>query len=144
MKPQMPMNPLTDAQLDGALTAEQDQILPSSGFADAVMTSIRAEAAAPAPIPFPWKRAIPGLVCMAAGVAVLVALVVQVVSALMSASVRRGPASVTGKFGMPQSWNLDLATLLHFVSGPDLAWITLALAIPFVCLFALRRLIFSR
>ena len=38
------------------------EIVPSSGFTDAVMEAVRRDAAAPAPIPFPWKRAIPGFV----------------------------------------------------------------------------------
>ena len=37
-------------------------IAPSSGFAAAVSDALRAEAAAPKPLPFPWLRALPGLV----------------------------------------------------------------------------------
>jgi hypothetical protein len=138
MKPHLPLNPVNDAQMDAALSVEQDQILPSSGFADAVMTVVQAEAAAPAPIPFPWKRAIPGMVGLAAGLAILVTLV----AALVSAFFRGGPASVSGHPGNP--WKLDLAPFVHFVTGYDVAWMALALAIPLVCLLALRRLIFTR
>jgi hypothetical protein len=42
--------------------AREEEILPSSGFAVSVMDAVRREAAAPPPIPFPWKRALPGLV----------------------------------------------------------------------------------
>ena len=41
--------------------SREDEILPSSGFAASVMDAVRREAAAPPPIPFPWKRALPGL-----------------------------------------------------------------------------------
>jgi hypothetical protein len=140
MKTRTPRNPVTDAQLDAALLADHDQILPSSGFADAVMTAVRADAAAPAPIPFPWKRAVPGLVGVVAGFALLVALLV----ALVSTFARSGPASAAGEVGITSNWKLDFAPLLHYVSAPDMAWITLAIAIPLVCLLALRRLIFSR
>ena len=45
---------------DGILSSEEP-ILPSSGFADAVMRAVRREVAAPPPISFPWKYALPGL-----------------------------------------------------------------------------------
>lgn len=43
------------------ILATEDELIPSSGFLSAVMERVREEAAAPAPIPFPWKRAIPGI-----------------------------------------------------------------------------------
>ena len=47
--------------------ASQDSIIPSSGFAASVMEAVRRDAEAPPPIPFPWKRALPGLIyCMGA------------------------------------------------------------------------------
>ena len=69
--PKTPNPQLTDAQLDAALGAEHDGILPSSGFADAVMFAVQAEA--PAPIPFPWRRAIPGMIAAAGALGLLVA-----------------------------------------------------------------------
>ena len=44
------------------ILSEEDDILPSSGFASSVMDAVRCEASAPPPIPFPWTRALPGLV----------------------------------------------------------------------------------
>ena len=49
------------------ILATEEELIPSSGFLGAVMESVREEAAMPAPIPFPWKRAVPGFV-LAAGV----------------------------------------------------------------------------
>jgi hypothetical protein len=46
--------------IDRILAAEEE-LLPSSGFLASVMERVQEEAAAPAPIPFPWKRAIPGI-----------------------------------------------------------------------------------
>ncbi len=46
--------------LDRILAGESG-IEPSSGFAETVMDAVRAEAARPAPIPFPWRRLLPGL-----------------------------------------------------------------------------------
>ena len=54
-----------NAGLEQILAAEQD-LLPSSGFLAAVMEQVEREAAVPPPIPFPWKRAIPGMVLAAA------------------------------------------------------------------------------
>lgn len=50
---------MTRDALDRILSSE-DQIVPSSGFAASVMDAVRREAATPPPIPFPWKRALPG------------------------------------------------------------------------------------
>jgi hypothetical protein len=50
-----------------AILAQEDEIAPASGFLARVMEKVQEEAAAPPPIPFPWKRAIPGFV-LAAGV----------------------------------------------------------------------------
>ena len=54
--------------VDRILSAEEE-LAPSSGFVSAVMERVREEAAAPAPIPFPWKRAVPGAVLALGGVA---------------------------------------------------------------------------
>jgi hypothetical protein len=61
-----------NGEVDRILSRE-DEILPSSGFAVSVMDAVRREAAAPPPIPFPWKRALPGLVV--GGVALALVLV---------------------------------------------------------------------
>jgi hypothetical protein len=47
------------------ILATEEALIPSSGFLVSVMESVREEAAAPPPIPFPWKRAIPGMVLTA-------------------------------------------------------------------------------
>jgi hypothetical protein len=49
------------AALDRILAAEEE-LLPTFGFLASVMERVEEEAAAPAPIPFPWKRAIPGII----------------------------------------------------------------------------------
>lgn len=55
---------MNDDMLHRALAGE-DELLPSSGFVAGVMERINAEAAAPPPIPFPWKRVLPGFVLCA-------------------------------------------------------------------------------
>ena len=49
------------ANLDRILALEEE-LAPSSGFVASVMDHVRQEAAAPEPIPFPWKRALPGMI----------------------------------------------------------------------------------
>lgn len=59
----------SDPELDTItrILAAQEELLPSSGFVSGVMERVHQEAAALPPIPFPWKRAIPGI-ALAAGV----------------------------------------------------------------------------
>jgi hypothetical protein len=65
---------MRDNEIDRILSQE-NQIAPSSGFVHSVMGSVRREAAAPPPIPFPWPRALPGIVAYGAA---LVWLIVQI------------------------------------------------------------------
>jgi hypothetical protein len=51
---------MLDAKIE-AILASEEELIPSSGFLASVMESVREEAAAPPPIPFPWKRALPGI-----------------------------------------------------------------------------------
>ena len=83
-------------EIDRILSRE-DEILPSSGFAVSVMDAVRREAAAPPPIPFPWKRALPGLV--AAGLALAVVLVAVIVQLGRASTTAQFSASVPS--GMP-------------------------------------------
>ncbi len=48
-----------------AILLDEQELIPSSGFLAATMERVREEAAAPKPIPFPWLRALPGLVLVA-------------------------------------------------------------------------------
>jgi hypothetical protein len=49
-----------------AILVSEEAIVPSSGFLAAVMERVQEESRAPAPIPFPWTRAIPGFALAAA------------------------------------------------------------------------------
>jgi hypothetical protein len=59
------------------ILSRQDEIVPSSGFVASVMETVQQETAAPAPIPFPWKRALPMFVAMLAALTMLVAGIVE-------------------------------------------------------------------
>jgi hypothetical protein len=51
-------------------------IEPSANFARNVMQQVRAEAAVPPPIEFPWRRFLPGVITAAAALLVVAVLVV--------------------------------------------------------------------
>jgi len=50
----------TEFQAIDRILASEDDLVPSSGFLASVMERVEHEATTPAPIPFPWKRALPG------------------------------------------------------------------------------------
>ena len=52
--------------IDAILATEED-LIPSSGFLATVLESVHEEARLPKPIPFPWRRAVPGIL-LAGGV----------------------------------------------------------------------------
>lgn len=51
---------MRDDDLDRILSGEEP-IAPSAGFVASVMVAVRQENATPAPLSFPWKRALPGI-----------------------------------------------------------------------------------
>lgn len=53
------------------LLIDDDDVAPSSGFAASVMDAIQREASAPPPIPFPWQRALPGLIATSVALALM-------------------------------------------------------------------------
>jgi hypothetical protein len=108
------------------ILSREDEILPSSGFAVSVMDAVRREAAAPPPIPFPWKRALPGLVAAGFALAlVLVAGVVVIAQVVRTSTVPQLSMSLPSlltpilglqrNLGSAASWTV-LALLLTLVS----------------------------
>jgi len=98
------------------------EFLPSSGFTVSVMDAVRREAAAPPPIPFPWKRALPGLVV--AGIALSLVLI-AIASALLQA----------GKAAPPQfsmSFRSVVPSLLRGDIESAAIWTVLALLAAFI------------
>ncbi|MGO9776452.1 MAG: hypothetical protein ACLQGT_06205 [Terracidiphilus sp.] len=54
---------MLDAKIE-ALLAGEEELIPSSGFLGSVMECVQEEAVAPPPIPFPWKRTLPGILAI--------------------------------------------------------------------------------
>ena len=103
---------MTNDDIDLVLSSE-DTIVPSSGFAASVMDTLRREVEAPPPIPFPWKRALPGLVsCVGA-----------LVTLLVLSFMRDGR-----KTELPGG----LTRIIEVANDAGVVWIAIALALSFV------------
>jgi hypothetical protein len=105
------------------ILSREDEILPSSGFAVSVMNAVRQEAAAPPPIPFPWKRALPGLV--AAGLALLLIPTMIVVAMVRRVGI---PATAHGSVSIPSMF----PSLLQPNLEGALIWVALASLVAFL------------
>ena len=127
-----PANLMTDADLDRVLRNDSDSILPPSGFSAAVMTAVTHEATVPAPIPFPWKRALPGLAAVLAAVVLLIAAIASVAH------------SAGGSDRVATRLWTGTAPALLAQHGNEAMWVATAFAIPLVCLFFCRKLILPR
>jgi hypothetical protein len=123
---------MDDAEMDRILF-RQDEIVPSSGFAASVMEAVRREAAAPPPIPFPWKRALP------LGALAAIALLLTVVVVVFAAS-HPGTGSVAP---YPSSGSIQ-GILSENGLGPALTWTGIALLAAFISVTLSMRLVGSR
>jgi hypothetical protein len=117
------------------ILSREDEILPSSGFAVSVMEAVRREASAPPPIPFPWERAMAGLVV--GGLALALVLVAGIVALVQS-----WREATTAQFSM----SLPSALLPMFNGGVESAaiWTVLALLLAFVSVKVSMRLALGR
>jgi hypothetical protein len=130
---------MSDDELDRILSAEQG-VVPSANFARNVMAKVRMEAAAPAPIPFPWKRALPGLVLC----------VLSLTAMCVAAFLRNEPQRLHDTPG-PSIWSAIWTELLSGLGGltralniGGLGWILLALLLTLASVTLSLRLIGRR
>ena len=108
---------------------QQDALLPSSGFAASVMDAIQQQAAVPPPIPFPWKRALPGIAVLLVGVVILCRLAVSAIDGMSQDS-----AGGVDWLAWLMS-NAPSAVLIRTEVAPAI----LALAASFACVAFCRR-----
>jgi hypothetical protein len=111
------------AALDRILAGEEE-LIPTSGFLATVMEQVQEEAALPPPIPFPWKRAVPGM--------------------MLAAGVLGWGAFELVRAGIPALRNAAPGPL-HFPAGlvrpvEQAGWIALALGVSLVSWLLSRRL----
>ena len=114
----------TDQSKVDAILATEEELIPSSGFLGNVMENIRNEAAAPPPIPFPWKRAIPGI--------------------LLAGGVFAWSAVVLFRYGLPPVSGIPLIQPQHLAALErpieETGWVALALGVSLLSWLLSRRL----
>jgi hypothetical protein len=120
-------------EIDRILSRE-DEILPSSGFGASVMDAVRCEAAAPPPIPFPWKRALPGLAV--GGLVVALVLVAGVRAIVQMDNATAPPFSMSSPLAMPPIFRGGIESAV--------IWTILALLVTFVSMKLSMRLASGR
>jgi len=123
---------MSDAEMDRILS-KTDEIQPSSGFVASVMESVRREAAAPPPIPFPWKRALPILLLASFALALLVVL-------LVGAVMEAGRAQAAPVASLPSINTLIPRGTVESTS----LWTILSLVAAFICVKLSMRLAGNR
>jgi hypothetical protein len=96
------------------ILSREEEIFPTSRFADSVMKAVRREAAAPRPIPFPWKRALPGMITVAA---TLIYALVEIALQL-----RAGVAAPR----LPAAWTSLLTPMVNAAVSAEAGWVALA------------------
>jgi hypothetical protein len=103
--------------------AEDEEIVPSSGFAASVLDAVRIDAAEQRALPFPWRRMLPGLAALA------VALLAAVGSVIAS-----GANAASEFVAFPLHWT-------QWLERPDVGWIVVAVAVTAVLPFLSLRLV---
>jgi hypothetical protein len=120
---------MNDQDLDHILSRENagHDIVPSSGFVSSVMDAVHHEAATPPPLPFPWKRALPGLI---ASLALAMVMIVSVVRFGVHTASQLVPAPSTSRFSAQL-----FGTLTHVFDASvqmGAGWVLLALLLSLV------------
>lgn len=108
--------------------ADEEEILPSSGFAASVIEAVRRELLAPPPIPFPWKRAWPGLLALA--------LTLVVVPPALHGPLGRAAAS---RASLPLTLS-SLSSLLRPAADIGAQWVVLALLLTLASIVFAKRI----
>jgi len=130
---------MSDDDLDRILS-RTDDLEPSSCFVKNVMDAVRQEASAPAPIAFPWKRALPGLVLC------VLSLATMCVAALLRPGSQR-LHEASGSSIWTSIWtglSSDSIKVLRAANVGGLGWIILALLLTLASVTLSLRLVGRR
>jgi hypothetical protein len=113
-----------NGDVDRVLSNEHS-IVPSSGFASSVMEAVRQDAVTPPPIPFPWTRALPGLIfCVGA----LITFLVLGLS----------------RPGRGTELSIRLTRILELANNAGVRWIALAVVVSLVSVVLSMRVVGRR
>jgi hypothetical protein len=126
---------MTHDEMDRIFMQEED-IIPSSGFTASVMESVIHEASTP-PIPFPWLRALPGLIL--AGLMLLFILVQGIIQLIRGFSAPTGVS--ISQLLLPLNW---LSMFVRNHAGVEALWIAAALILTLASFALSARLTSSR
>lgn len=108
------------------IMSEEHTIVPSSGFTASVMSAVLRESFAAAPIAFPWRRVLPGLI--ASGV-VLAVLIQRIFVQPGISAARFYPA-----------WLPAIVDIIEAAKRFGVQWVTLALFLVYVSMRLSTRL----
>jgi hypothetical protein len=115
---------MNDDELNRALL-DEDDIMPSSGFVSSVMESVYREATEPPPIPFPWKRALPGIV-----------LSLTLMAVFLMSFLNFHSAAIVKWNSVPKDTQIEMASWLSEFERAAIhsgaGWVLLALGLSFV------------
>ena len=123
-------NAMNDGEMDRILF-RRDEITPSSGFVTSVMEAVHLEAAAPPPIPFPWKRALP---------MVGLCVVALILTSLFAVTVIVAAAHSDGSAGSKWADNAMLGFWQQSGLGSALTWAAVSLLAGLISLKLSMRL----
>jgi hypothetical protein len=105
------------------LLADDERLLPSSGFVASVMEQVQRDAFVPPALPFPWTRALPGFVALAVAIAAVIWTGVSTFDDRQAAAVLERGVQV----------------VFDQVARPEIAWTALAVVMTIVpAMLALR------
>jgi hypothetical protein len=119
---------LASSNLDRILL-ERDPLLPSSGFAASVLEAVQQQTATRAPIPFPWKRAVPGLAVLFLALTIVARMIITTAQSIL-----QNPATANDWLAWFRS-NAQSAIVLRTQAAP----VVLALAASSVCILLCRK-----
>ncbi len=122
----------TDQEIDAALHEKSDDLLPSSGFLNLVMTRVQGEATALPALPFPWRRALPGLT----GTAIVLMVVLATATA--------GWTSTQMQPGNRLELQALSTALTHFFARSTVLWSFFSGYLASFCFAAIRRITGTR
>jgi hypothetical protein len=123
-------------ELDRILSNEEE-ILSSSGFTASVMEAVRREVSTPPAIPFPWLRALPGIIV--AGITLVVIAVEVVIRSARTVSAPQTAVEMPAWLA-PSVWVSILKTPLCVAA----IWVTVALLVSLASLMVSMRLTSTR
>jgi hypothetical protein len=123
-------NLMRDDELD-CILGKKEEIVPSSGFRASVMNAVQRQTAALPPIPFPWKRALPGSLALALALVMVTALSIM-------------PWNGGAEAPLPADLLTIFASTINVWKNVGASWILFALVLSFAFVNLSMRIVSRR